>query len=298
MKIDGREIGKSLNILQERADLHLHTKASDGIYTPAEVVQKAVQNNISAIAITDHDTTEGIKEAVLEGVVQGIQVYPGIELSVSFQPIMHILGLFIDIENDRLKKHIARVNRLRKSLIVKGFKQVSKYGIIVTPAQVIANKQILSLKSLVEYLVENNFVANRKEIDTIIKDIWQEWYINLPDIKETIELIHECNGIAVLAHAKTLNLDDINLEMTLTKLKQYGLDGIEIYHPKHTLLDRQKYKLYAERIGLLYSGGSDFHGNEEANTMASGENSIEFSDFLKLKEKCRKGIYESKSRGF
>ena len=274
------------NLCNAMADLHVHTTVSDGKKTPDEVIRTASKNNLTAIAITDHDTVLGIEIALNEAEKFGLEIIPGVEFSIAFSKDMHILGLFVDYKNISLNRHLRKITRTRMRLIAQAFRVVQNYGIDVLPQQVKDSKHYVSLKTLSEYLLENKLVIDEKEADLLLNNIWDEWRNCLPTAKECIEMIHECNGLAVLAHAKLLNLNDDELESLLVDLRDFGLDAVELIHPKHSIEDTKKLEHWADSLGLLHSGGSDYHGKEEQDMMISekeNKNIVPYSYVEKMK---------------
>ena len=243
-------------------DLHMHTDISDGSESPEEVVHRAQSRGISAMAITDHDNVAGVKRAVAEGALLGIEVIPGIEMTTNFYPEMHILGLFIDIDNKNLIYEINRIQRKRKELFIKALRLVKRYA----PESDIFSTffhsvKVITLKGLIEYLAENEVISDKETGSRICKKIITEWQDQLLTPQGCINLIHDCNGLAFLAHPIQLNCEDSELKRIVKGLQENGLDGIEILHPNHTPEDTLKYSDWCKELGLLYSGGSDYHGN-------------------------------------
>ncbi len=251
------------NMTSRFADLHMHSTASDGMDSPVELVRKAVENGISAIAITDHDTVLGIQYALSEANISGIEVIPGVEFSVEFTPVMHILGLFLDINNPSLTCNLKKVRKMRMYLMSKSFRILRDHGISVNPQEVIRREKYLSLKNLTNYLINANLVTCKQEADAILSDIWAEWHNSLPSPAACISLIHACGGIAIIAHPQLLYLCDKELKNTLTQLCALGLDGIEVVHPEHQDEDRRKLNRWARELNLIASGGSDYHGKKK-----------------------------------
>lgn len=250
-------------------DLHLHSTASDGMDSPIELVRKAANNGLSAISITDHDTVSGINAALSEAGKLGIEVIPGVEFSVCFKPIMHILGLFVDIDNQELLLNLNKVKKCRSYLISKSFRILKNYGISVKPQDVLLSKKVLTIKNLSEYLIDKNIVTSKIEVDDMLSEIWSEWANCLPTPSECISLIHSCNGIAVLAHPQLLYLGDKQLKKLLVEMKTLGLDGIEVIHPDHTEEERRKLRELACELNLIQSGGSDYHGKNKRDQFST-----------------------------
>lgn len=272
-----------------RVDLHVHTNASDGIYSPGDIVKKAYANDLSAIAITDHDTVAGIKEAAEIGRKYGIEVVKGIELSARYDSVIHLLGLFVDENNSYLKEHTNKITKMRMLLLIRLFKRVGKYGIKVTPNHIISSKKVLTMEKVIEYLNENDIVLPKIEGTEEINDLWCQWRNCLPTVEECIKLIHNCGGLAILAHPVTLKLEREQLKNILSQFADYGLDGIEIFHPLHN----KEYEDYliqtAEQIDLLFGGGSDYHGYGALNTLLSSKDGIPYTFLSKMKDKIGNG---------
>lgn len=250
-------------------DLHMHSTASDGVDSPIKLVKKAANNGLSAIAITDHDTVSGVSLALSEASINGIEVIPGVEFSVRFNPVMHIIGLFVDIYNQELIYTLKKVSKSRSYLITKSFRILSDYGISVKPQEVLRSKGYLSMKNLSKYLIEHNLVSSKTEVDSILSEVWNDWKNCLPTPADCIALIHSCNGIAILAHPQLLYLHDEELKKLLFELKTYGLDGIEVIHPNHTEKERKKLSEWAYELQLLQSGGSDYHGKGSRDQLST-----------------------------
>ena len=137
-------------------DLHMHTTASDGMESPELIVQKAVKEKIAAIAITDHDTVAGINKALEVAENQNIELIQGAEFSAGFNPVMHIIGLFIDINNEFLLNELNRLNKMRMRLITKSFKMIACRGIEISPQQVLNEKKAITIVNLKQFLEDNN----------------------------------------------------------------------------------------------------------------------------------------------
>lgn len=244
-------------------DLHMHTTASDGVDSPEEVVKMAASKGYAAIAITDHDTISGIKAALTEAEVDKIEVVPGVEFSINFRPVMHMLGFYIDVNNEKLHQYFRGIDKMRMCLITKSFKMLKYFEIKVNPIQLLKEKKAITIVNLKNYLLEHEILQDNVELNNFFEDVLDEWRNCLPSPKECIDLIHDCNGVAFLAHPKLLSRDDSQLKELVTQLKKDGMDGIEIIHPKHPDNDRIKYMEWANELGLMYSGGSDYHGKGE-----------------------------------
>lgn len=249
-------------------DLHIHTIYSDGQYETNDILKKAINNNLKIIAITDHDSIEGLKEVKLN---KNITIINGIELSSYIENIpIHILGYNIDINNKYLNDKLNMI-RTNKFYIILNCLNIleEKYNIIFDShdiTKLFNSKGIISRIDLARLCVKYGYVKSINEaFDKYLSDIYE--YINIEKMQKSpekiIDLIHKANGLAVLAHPKEIKVNDI--EKLIKRLKEYGLDGIEVYHFLHDKDDIIKYKKIANKYNLLTSGGSDFHGEDKKN---------------------------------
>lgn len=250
-------------------DLHLHTTASDGVMSPSEIVRYAKARGLHAIAITDHDTIDGLEEGLSEGKRIDFEVIPGIEISAEHSPgSMHLLGFFLDIHHPLLNeklKYLQKARAERNPKIAERFKQL---GIDITYEEVkrASGGGQVGRPHFAQVLLEKNIVTSFQEaFDRFLKKGAPAYVDKLRFTpKETIYLINEAKGVAVLAHPKTLNLKGyLELETLIVRLIEEGLKGIEVYYPEHSPLEVAKYKTLAERYNLLVTGGTDYHGIEK-----------------------------------
>jgi predicted metal-dependent phosphoesterase TrpH len=242
-------------------DLHVHTKASDGDYSPTEVVKKAKEAGLKTIAITDHDTLNGIDEAQKAGKKFGVQVIPAIELSTKYKgKNIDILGYNITAgkelrkillrmregREERAKRIIEKFNVIGFTLTLEDVKAFSEDGVIARPhiAKAVVKKGYVNDYQAVfdDYLADGKPCA----IDKMILS---------PE--DGIRLIHQAGGKAVLAHPVYIGDDEL-----VRELLSCGFDGIEVWHRSQNKADNQKYKNLAEEFKLLMTGGSDFHNDD------------------------------------
>lgn len=243
-----------------KADLHVHTTASDGIKTPSEIVKIAKSNNLNAIAITDHDTIEGLNEAIETGNYLDILVIPGIEFSCSYEDLeVHVLGLFIDYKNklyneitNKLKLHrLKRTHRIIEKLNALGM------DISIDEVNKLCNNSIIGRPHIARILVDKGYVSNIDEAFKLYLDKGRVAYFPRfkITINEAIEIIQKSNGISVIAHPGIYNIDINHL------LNQFNFDGIEVYHSKHKEEQECVYRKIALERNLIITGGSDYHGD-------------------------------------
>jgi len=250
-------------------DLHLHTTASDGVMTPSEIVNYAKNKGLRAIAITDHDTIEGLEEGLLEGERIGLEVIPAIEISAEHSPgSMHLLGYFIDIHHPLLKERLGYLQRARAERNPRITEKLNKLGIDITFDEVLkaSGGGQVGRPHFAQVLLEKGYVRSFQEAFERFLKKGAPGYVEKMrfSAEQSIHFINEANGVAVLAHPKTLQVNGYSeLENLILRLVKKGLRGIEAYYPEHSALEVAQYKALAERHGLLITGGTDYHGIEK-----------------------------------
>jgi predicted metal-dependent phosphoesterase TrpH len=247
-------------------DLHVHTTASDGTMSPAEIVRYAKEKGLLAIAITDHDTIEGLQEAIQEGDKQGLEVIPGVELSVDFpKGTMHLLGYYIDPLCPELIEKLTVLQQARRERNLKIIESLRALGIPMELSEVKAapGHGQIGRPHFAYTLVNKGYARNIQDaFDRYLRKggpAYVEKFRFTP--QEALAFIAMAGGITVLAHPFTLNLPQPqDIESLLVELKGKGLDGVEVYYPEHSEGQTKVYRYLAQRYGLLATGGSDFHG--------------------------------------
>lgn len=247
-------------------DLHTHTTASDGDQSPTALVWWAKCVGLLAIAVTDHDTTAGIAEALAAGMRYGVEVIPGIELSaeVPSPAQCHILGLGIDPDDALLRAQLRQVREARAQRNALIAQKIQAYGWDVTLAEVeaIAGGQVVARPHFAQVLLRKGYVASLQEAFDRYLGRGGLFYVDRVRLQpaEAIALIHAAGGVAILAHPNHLKLDPEATEARVRQLRDCGLDGIEARYSQHTRADTLRYLDLAARLGMITSGGSDFHG--------------------------------------
>jgi predicted metal-dependent phosphoesterase TrpH len=274
-------------------DLHLHTTASDGIKSPSEIVRYAKAKGLQAIAITDHDTIEGLEEGISEGERIGIEVIPGIEISAEHSPgSMHLLGYFFNIHHPLLKERLAHLQEARAERNPKIVEKLNKLGIKVSYEEVakVSGGGQVGRPHFAQVLLDKGYVRSFQEaFDRFLKK-GAPAYAEKFRFKatEALRFIQEAGGVVVLAHPKTLGLyGHSELENLLLRLVEEGLKGLEVYYPEHSALEISQYKALAERCGLVITGGTDYHGLEGNGLdigVGRGEMRLPYSMAEELKE--------------
>lgn len=247
-------------------DLHAHTTASDGMLSPSEVVRAAKQAGLSAVAITDHDTTGGLSEALAEGNRAGIEVVPGVELSLAVaKGSFHLIGLYVDPADARLAGLLGRIREGRRARNARIAARLGELGVPVTIEEVaaLARGEVVSRPHFARALVRRGHTGGVKEaFDRFLRKdgpaYFERWR---PPAAEAIGAVRSAGGAAVLCHPHTLGLGDGEpLAEFVTHLAGIGLDAVEVFYPDYDRRQTGSYTKLAEGLGLLASGGSDFHG--------------------------------------
>jgi predicted metal-dependent phosphoesterase TrpH len=249
-------------------DLHLHTTASDGTRSPSEIVNYAKSKGLQAIAITDHDTIEGLAEALAEGERIGLEVIPGIEISAEHIPgSMHLLGYFLDIHHPLLNERLEYLQKARAERNPKIVENLNRLGVKMTYDEVVkaSGGGQVGRPHFAQVLLEKGYVRSFQEaFDRFLKKGASAYVDKFRfSSAEAIHFIREAGGVAVVAHPNTLGSNNSKpLEAILLQLVREGLRGIEVFYPEHSSVETAQYKFLAEKHGLLTTGGTDYHGIE------------------------------------
>lgn len=243
------------------ADLHLHTVYSDGTYTPEELILEALKQDLSAIAVVDHDTVEGIEICLELGKTKGIEVLPGIELTAEYDGLeIHILGYLIDYKNQSLRKKLEDLKRNRIERIYKILDKLRAMDVNLSPETVfeISQEGTVGRLHIARAMVKEGWVTSTTEVfQKYIGDSCPAYVCGFRfSPKEAINLIKEMQGIPVLAHPYVIKRDE-----WIPQFMDYGLMGLEVYYPEHSQATVNYYLNLAQEFNLLVTGGSDCHGN-------------------------------------
>jgi hypothetical protein len=249
------------------ADLHTHSTASDGQYTPAELVRLAKAKGLEVLALTDHDTTDGIQEAVEAGKQLGLRVIPGIELSAREYDTFHLLGYGVDPDASALADLCRRMKERRERRNPRILAYLEERGVHLTMDQVLemAGGSVIGRPHFAQAMVRQGYVASNREAFDRYLDT-EEYHRAVeqgkPPIQECIQAVKASGGKASLAHPYQIGLPDQELDKLVGELADSGLDAIECYYPKFTLEQQRFYLHLAEKYHLRMTGGSDFHGEK------------------------------------
>jgi len=255
-----------------RVDLHIHSTASDGKLTPADIIREAAERGLNFIALADHDSVDGIAPAQATAqAFPGLKVIPCVEISTDIpQGEVHLLGYFIDYTDDEFK---ATLNRFKNSRLRRGQKMVAKLedlGIHVDWQRVreIAGGSSIGRPHIAQAMLEKGYVTSIKEAFTEYLGHDRPAYVEREKMTpaEAVALIIKAKGLPVLAHPLTLT----DPEAMTMELKTAGLVGIEAYYDGYTIEETSRLVRLADRLKLIVTGGSDYHGLEPTETAIGG----------------------------
>ncbi len=245
------------------SDLHTHTTFSDGKLTPEELISAARQAGLSYLAITDHDTVDGVAHLYENGFypTKGVRVIPGIEFSAHHPTReIHVLGFNVDIYNSELTDKLNDVTEARWTRFSEMVAKLQKLGYDIREKDVLAvagASKSISRSHIGRVLVSKGYFKTVRDAFSELLQKGQPAYVPhyRLEVADIISLIHQAGGKAVLAHPKLI-WDDALVE----EICRSGIDGIEVFYPQHNPEDTAHYLALAEKYQLLPSGGSDFHG--------------------------------------
>lgn len=244
-----------------RADLHLHTTASDGKLTPVQTVRWAKDSGLEVIAVTDHDTVDGLDEACAEADRLNIRFVRGIEISAYAVSEIHILGYNIDDKNKDFLAALTSVKNMRVARNAEIGKKLSSLGIHLD-MDFEANG--VGRMNIARQMVQEGVCKDVNDAFDRYLTVGAKAYCTVRRVTpiEAVKLITECGGFASIAHPRKYLLDK-RLEMLISGLKSFGLKGIEVNYPGHSEKDINQLRDLCRKYGLLPTGGSDYHGDED-----------------------------------
>ncbi len=247
-------------------DLHLHTTASDGRLSPAELVDRAVAAGLTTMAVTDHDTTASIDEATQLAGTHGIRVVPGIEITaVDDGRDVHMLAYFIEHHDAELQTFLAAQRDLRITRVRDVASRLAAHGVPIDVEALLARARVKPGTAIGRPWLARALV--RAGHATSVADAFDRWlgqgqpaYVPRtgPSPFDVLDVVHRTGGVVSFAHPGVTKKDAL-----LAPLAAAGLDAIEVYHSDHAPDVRERYRVMAETLGVAVSGGSDFHGTGE-----------------------------------
>lgn len=261
-------------------DLHCHTTASDGRHSPTELVQMAAEMGLRAIAVCDHDSTQGLDEALAAGRAAGIEVIPSVELSCDVdQGELHMLGYYPDYADSAFQ---AELSRLREGRVGRAQAMVRKltalgYPISFQRVQELAGDGAIGRPHVAQALIEARLVQNKGEAFERLIGRNGPAYVERAKLSpaDACRMIRRVGGLPVFAHPfialiSGRVLEPMPVEASLPALVEAGLAGLEVYYPNYTPVLIERLLRLARQHGLLVTGGSDFHGEGSAGAALGG----------------------------
>lgn len=252
-------------------DLHVHTTASDGQYSPTDIIGKAAEKNIKIIAITDHDTVSGLEEGKIAAKKAGITLVPGIELNIQGAPLningeFHLLGLGLKQISSSLTDLIEEIinNRLERNQEI--IKKIQSDGFDLTLEEMEADfpNTVLGRPHFAAELVKKKIVKTRQAAFDKYLAKGRPWYVTRigADLDDAIEAIKDSGGVPVIAHPMSLYLSWGKLPDALQDFYNRGVQGLEAFHPGARVTECLRLEELGRKIGYFITAGSDFHGEK------------------------------------
>ena len=249
-------------------DLHSHSIASDGTLTPTELVQRAHAQGVDVLALTDHDGTGGLEEAGRVAKELGLQLVPGVEISISWNGVtFHIVGLNIDPEHAGLQAGLSGLRAFRIERAEEIARRLAKHGIegALEGAKVFATGEILGRTHFARFLVEQGHAKDMRKVFKKFLVHNRPGYVpgKWATLEEALSWIHDSGGQAVIAHPARYRLSATRLRQFIQEFKDAGGEALEVVSGSHSAGEAQGMAQYAKRFDLLASCGSDYHGPEQ-----------------------------------
>ena len=268
-------------------DLHLHTTASDGKLPPRELVRAAKSSGLRAFAITDHDTVEGIPDAKEEASALGIELVPGVEVSANFgEASVHVLGIFIEYREPWLEKFFSEACERRIDRVHEMVRKLGGLGIVIDAEAVFARSShgTVGRPHVAEVLVARGVVQTMSEAFERYLAQDRPAYVGYEKVtlRDAVELIRRAGGVASLAHPVLLGDDRL-----IPRMVEDDLQAIEVFHRDHTPEKAAEYDALASSLGLLQTGGSDFHRSENGEAPRLGCPQLTEEAFERLRAAAR-----------
>ncbi len=258
-------------------DLHVHSNRSDGTFSPSQLVDYAIEKGLAAFALTDHDTIDGLDEAIsyAESLTSrhcpdssALEVIPGIEFSTEYQgQDVHIVGLYIDYHNEAFQKQLQEFVSSRESRNRKMCLLLQEHGIQVTYEDLLAEfpDAVITRAHYAKYMLNHGYIKSMKEAFERYIDDHGPCYVPREKVTpgQAVKLILAADGIPILAHPILYRMSDDRLDTLTAALKEAGLIGIEAIYSTYTPAEERQIRALAVKYHLLISGGSDFHGSNK-----------------------------------
>jgi len=265
-----------------RADLHCHTTMSDGTFTPTELVEEAARRGLAAIAVTDHDSVDGIEEALQAAKGTEVYVVPGVEISTDVSDgEVHILGFCINYKNEGLLGLLESQRESRMRRVEQMLKKLAALGISLNKEDVLehAGEGAVGRPHIAAAMVRAGYVLTWDEAFAHYIGFHAPAYVSRSKLTpfEAVEAILTAQGVPVLAHPGLADKDEM-----IPGLVECGLGGIEVFYPHHTQAQQKRYESVADEYGLIATGGSDCHGPLSQSGVVLGSATTDYGVVLSL----------------
>ncbi len=267
-------------------DLHVHSNASDGTLTPSEVVHLALQKNLAAIALSDHDTVKGVPEAISAAEGTTLEVVPATELSCYYRNVeIHVLGLFVDYRDADFQSKLEELEqeRMQRNLDMIALFQRDNISITLEELQAGNPKSVITRAHFARVLVEKGYCKDKNAAFDRYVGVGCPYYLPKPQITPelSLPLITKAGGIPILAHPMLYKLGYRQVEELIQYLIPLGLKGIEAYHSSNNISQSDKLRSLALKYHLVVSGGSDFHGaNKPDIELGTGRGGLRITESI------------------
>lgn len=272
-------------------DLHVHSSYSDGTLTPTQIVSLAIEQKLVAFALTDHDTVEGVEEAITAAKAAALNgpsltVIPGVEISAAYKgEDIHILGLHLNHKNPTLLQTLKEAAQERDQRNHKMCKKLQEAGIPITVEKMKTDNPdvVLTRAHFATFMLNEGYVSSIKEAFDKYLDSTSPYYVKREYLspKQAIEIIVQAGGYPVLAHPLLYKLSPSELKQLIQELKSYGLVGLEAIYSNNVNNDEAYIKSLALKYDLFVTGGSDFHGTVKPDiVLGSGRGNLRIPDSI------------------
>lgn len=268
-------------------DLHSHTTASDGALGPRELVRLAARHGVRVLAVTDHDSTEGLTEAIEEAARHGIEIVPGLEINCDVPGSeIHVLGYYVDWRAEWFQAFLREQRAERAARVHRIVERLTELGMPLTAAEVFAicKEGSPGRPHVAQAMVNRGYVKS-------VREAFDRWLhangrANVPRRRltpvEAVQVIRRAGGVPVLAHPGLAQRDEM-----IPELVQAGLAGIETYYPEHSAAQIETYRATCRRLGLVATGGSDYHGPHTGRAATLGSPAVPAEVGAELKQRAR-----------
>jgi predicted metal-dependent phosphoesterase TrpH len=267
-------------------DLHSHTTASDGALTPRELVRLAARHHVRVLAITDHDSTEGLAEAIDEAARHGLEIVPGLEINTDVPGAeIHVLGYYVDWQADWFQAFLREQRAERAARVHRIVERLTELGMPLTAEEVFAicREGSPGRPHVAQAMVNRGYVKS-------VREAFDRWLradgpANVPRRRltpgEAVAVIRRAGGVPVLAHPGLANRDEM-----IPALVEAGLAGIETYYPEHSAAQVTAYRATCEHFHLVATGGSDYHGSHTGRAVTPGSPHVPLEVWHALRRKA------------